>query len=858
MKYGTNDSSVSDNPGHSTSKYFSLKEKTPIIYKFFSVILMSVLLLSSCSKISSEKIPPKAVNGVLDLRTWDFARDGQVKLEGTWEFYWNALYASDDFMQKKIMQQHATIEIPSMWTQKKSSQGKHPVYGYATYRLKILLPDQRSSLSLRIPAVDTAYRLIENRNVLFENGRVGKTKKTSKPVYYAPVCREIENTSEIDIIVQMSNYDFPRPGMRDSFILAETKTLNSESKKVLIINLILMSTVFFMAIYHFGLYYLRRSDRSTLYFALLCICTFSRLLVTGEGFAYNVSWVTWELGSKVEYLTLVGWGMACLLALSFFPKEVSLKILKPVLIAIALFSVIVIATPAMFYTQLLFVFDLLSVFLICYILYILAMAIIRKREFAKILTVGTLILFAAVLNDLLYNYRFIHTEYIMPYGMYAFFFVQSFVLSSKFSNAFDAVEQLSHDLEDRVCQRTKELELQKEELIKQKEIAVEASNAKSLFVANMSHEIRTPMNAILGFTHLSLKQNDLGTIHNYLHKIQYSAQNMMSIINDILDFSKIESGKLSLEKTSFNIQDLLSNLYSIISELTTDKDITLQFDVADTLPPLLYGDGARLNQVLLNLLNNAVKFTEHGEVRFEATVLSKNYSSVELLFAVHDTGIGMSSKTMSRLFESFSQGDNSISRRFGGTGLGLSISKRLTELMGGSISAESSEGTGSVFSVRIPFELVQIPHHSGISDPNGSTPPKTAHIFSGKKVLVVDDNALNQEIAKEMLADVGIECVVASSGRDAIEKIETELFDIVLMDIEMPDMDGFETTRILRENPKNSGLIIIAMTAHAMTGYRDLCIAKGMNDYLAKPVMPDPLMLLLNRYCGQRQSNSAD
>ncbi len=428
-----------------------------------SIVVIGAVAFFSCIKTHNRNIPPHAVNGVLDLRSWDFDRNGPIELRGTWEFYWNSLYSSGDFKQVTRQESYRTMAVPSTWIDDNTGNNL-PAYGYATYRLKVLLPAGISSLSLRIPAVDTAYDIHVNGKHLFTNGRVGRDKRSSKPLYYAPVCRELAVAGEVEIIVRMSNYDFPRPGMRDCFVLGETETLLAETENRLVLNIFIVGSMFIMAMYHLGLFYQRRSDHSSLYFALLCISTLSRLLVTGEGYAYQFSWFTWEAGSKVEYLSLLGWAISCMFMRSFYPKEVSLTIMKPVFALIAALSVIVIFTPVMVFTRLLIVFDLLSIFVIGYFLYILFMAVIRKRDYAVIFTVGFLIFAATIVNDMLLGYRLIDSEYIMPYGLFVFFFVQSYLLSNKFSNAFDAVEILSRDLEIRVAERTRELEIERNKL----------------------------------------------------------------------------------------------------------------------------------------------------------------------------------------------------------------------------------------------------------------------------------------------------------------------------------------------------------------------------------------------------------
>lgn len=428
-------------------------------------MLLAVLLtapLFSCID-SSNANPPKAVNGVLDLRSWNFPRNGPVDLEGTWEFYWNSLYSAGDFNQKTKQESYGLMEVPSTWNDT-SMRNPRPVYGYATYRLRVLLPSDVSPLSLRVPAVDSAYKINVNGKDLFANGLVGRNGRSSRPVYYAPVRLEIPREPEIELIVQMSNYDFPRPGMRDAFSLDTTGKLLAEAENTLVLNIFVVGAMFIMALYHLGLFYQRRSDRSSLYFALLCISTLGRLLVTGEAYAYRFSWFTWEIGSKVEYLSLLGWTFGFMFIRSFYPKEVSLKIMKPVFALIAVLSLVVVCTPAVIFTRLLFVFDVLSLFMIAYFLYVLLAAVIRRRPYAVIFSAGIVVFAATIVNDMLLGYRLIDSAYIMPYGLFVFFFVQSYLLSNRFSNAFVAVEVLSRDLEARVAERTRELEVERNKL----------------------------------------------------------------------------------------------------------------------------------------------------------------------------------------------------------------------------------------------------------------------------------------------------------------------------------------------------------------------------------------------------------
>ena len=422
------------------------------------------------------------------------------------------------------------------------------------------------------------------------------------------------------------------------------------------------------------------------------------------------------------------------------------------------------------------------------------------------------------------------------------------IMDNKPRNLNDEQLQVLQDIANVVVDEI-EFRLANLHLTEARNTAEEATKAKSEFLANMSHEIRTPMNSILGMSYLALQSDLEGKQKNYVEKIQTSANSLLRILNDILDFSKIESGKLEIEHTEFLLGDVFNKLRDLLELKAEEQKLDLCLDIEKDVPQCLVGDPLRLSQVLVNLGNNALKFTPSGgKVKLSVAIKEQGKDTVLLQFSCSDTGIGITREQQAMLFQSFNQADSSTTREYGGSGLGLAICKRIVELLGGKIWIDSEPGKGSTFYFTSSFRFADAKRTeikpAYLEEQSVDSPKQTQ--LQGKRVLVVEDNRINRELAGEILSMEGIVAEFAKDGQQALDRVDSNNFDGILMDCQMPVKDGYQATRELRL--KGINIPIIAMTANSMESDRTRALESGMDDYISKPIDMKLLFSTLNRW----------
>lgn len=772
-----------------------------------SVLLLTIILISAHVALSQ-----KAQRGVIDLSKVDLTNNA-VPLNGEWEFYWEQLARPDtiQFLEKDY------YTFPKLWNGGVTERGKSiNAQGYATYRLKVILPPKTPQLALSLSEFYTAYKLYYNGYEVERNGVPGTSKALSAPDWMPKTLTIGRFSDTLTFVIQVSNFRHSKGGVREPILIGDRKVLMAKrdfdfSYDFLLSGSLIMGGLFFLGLFLFG-----QHEKSVLFFALFCI-TFSYRMVGSGEYAFHALYpdMSWNLIIRSEYLSLfIPTGIFTIYSYLLYPEDSKKWVLLGFSGIAAIFSILSLFAPTVFFTKLVEPYFVLVILAIFYMIYVYWIAYKRNRTGAQYAFASTGIVFmVAVYLISVYLTPVQENTFLTFIGFILFFFFQSLILSYRFAHS----------------------------LRRAKDAAETASKAKTDFLSTISHEIRTPLNAVVGISHFLMNENPRRDQKESLESLQFSAEHLTALINDILDYNKLESGAIEFEYTEVNLKQLAKKIIKAHSALAKEKGVSLVLDLDSNIHQMVLADSTRIYQVLNNLINNALKFTSKGFVKLRATLMEETNKTQVIRIEVVDSGIGIPRDKQGLIFERFTQAGSSTTREYGGTGLGLAIIKRILNMVDSEIFVDSEVGKGTRFWFDLGFIKVLTPQVDPVAQDETDS-----NKLDGKSILLVEDNQMNIMVAEKFLKKWKLEVEVAYNGAEAVAKVEHNVYDLVLMDLQMPVMDGYKATRLIREFDKQTP--IIALTASALLKVRQDVLAAGMNDYITKPFDPQELKRKIAHY----------
>ena len=775
------------------------------------ILYAAVVLIPCFSGLSGFGQAPVAKKGILDLRQTTLFEKG-LSTNGEWAFYWDRLLSPDSLSSNTP----DYIPFPVLWNDTRLHGQPLPARGYATYSLTVLLPKKRPRLALEIHHVYSSYKLYVNGIVQAQNGRPATTADEAIPFWVSRTIAIPPGESDtLTLVLQIANFWHFRGGPFKEILLGDKDELflkknQEEAYDFMLAGCMLMGGLFFLGLYVFG-----RNDKTILYFALFCILYSYRMVGTIHYSLHAVFvHMNWFITIRVEYLTLsIGIALFSVYTRNLYPEDSHPVVMRSMVWFCLAYSGLILFTPTLFFTRLLIPFLGVMFACIAYAMYVYLRAARNRRSGSLFALLSTAVmLFIFLLGNLHYFGLIPDLRLVLFISYISFFFLQSLALSHRFAHSFRrATFQAQQGL-----------------------------RAKSEFLSTMSHEIRTPLNAVIGMTHLLLRNKPRPDQENDLDVLLFSANNLLGIVNNILDYNKIEEGRINIEQIPFDLPVIARNIVAGLQNAADEKGIALLLDTDSRIDTLLLGDPTRTSQVINNLVHNAIKFTKEGSVQVSLTVITSLPDAMTITIKVTDTGIGISPEKQHMIFDRFTQADSSTSRSYGGTGLGLAISKKILELQGVSLEVQSTPGKGSCFYYTQNFPISRENKWENRREP-GTTPVAAGQelLLRDISLLLVEDNPLNVLVARTMLENNGAHVDVATNGAEALERLDPARHRLILMDLHMPVMDGYEATILLRR--RGETLPIIALTASMPKEVENDAFAAGLNGVIVKPFSPDEL-----------------
>ncbi|MFT5871867.1 MAG: two-component system sensor histidine kinase ChiS, partial [Clostridium sp.] len=806
-------------------------------------LVMFITIINGSSKVShTEKNIPLAVKGVLDLRNWDFKKDGMIKLNGGWEFYDNKLLSPKDFKSDSS----ETIryeQLPGIF-------GKQ---GYCTYRLKVLIDNKEDLYSVKIDFIQSAYELWADNKLITSVGQVGKTKNEMIPQLTPTIGSFYVENGETYLVLRVSNF-YNEYGYIDTLVLGKSGEITAMREKKIALSLFLFGCTVMAAIYSLGVFINRRKEKAQLYFAMICVIIAIRTLFIGEGFLISLlPNFNYFFSGRIKVWTFYSYIPFIILFIDSSYK----KIMPPKFVKISnyiawVYTLIVIFMPIKYYLYYIAPFEVFALVSIFYIMYKIFRISIYTEETDYIVMVGLFALFVTRINDILYEYSIIITDSFISLGTLIFIVANYYVLAKKQAKELSNVENISAKLKS-------------------------LNELKDDFLAVTSHELKTPLNGIIGLTEgiVNNKSASLDVeLREDLFLVNSSAKRLSNLVDDMMTFSKLKNNEIVLHRKPVNISNLVEMVMKF-SQISLNNKNVMFTNTIDKNTPYVFGDEDRIQQILYNLLSNAIKFTLEGEI-----ILSYKVKNSFIEIYVTDTGIGIPQQKLHKIFNRYGQVDG-IPEKYGGTGVGLYITKELIQIQGGTIRVSSVIGKGSKFIFTLPLcteeDLLSNPQENLYSKDNEETSEisynYSKHIESKPnienismdhvrkiinantnssskdkyKILIVDDEYVNLKVLKNYLSNDTFEVLEAHSGRSALRLIgENVDLDLVILDMMMPDILGYEVCEIIRKKQSIFELPVLIMTADSNLEHLVTSFECGANDYLKKPFNMHELLCRIN------------
>ncbi len=824
------------------------------ILEIFCCLILPIII--SCGSNSPERKKPVAVKGTIDLKGWDFQRDGSLNLDGEWEFHWNRLLEPSDFTAADKQRHGGYLTVPGLWKGGIVNGVTLPGMGQGTYRLQILSGPSGKQKTIILHRLYSAYRLWINKKLVDERGCVdGRSNVPENYVfihnkrYLSFAMKEGVN----EVVIQVSNRDYESGGIDRPVLLENEEATIQRQSRTHTVDMVVFGLLIFASVYNILFYFFRRQDSASLYFGFFCLILAVNTLnhqfpILPVGLAipqypYYVNYITVVISVPFIQMTIK----------SLFPEEMSTYFVRFYQVLAALYVVVLFFVDFKTAEQLIRVYFILGIILTIYNAYVLVKVIIKRRADAILFVFGFTPVFAGAVNDILYAMWIVNTTTLTQYGVVILCVVITMVISRRFSRALWKVERLSEDLAD------KNISLRQLDRIKDQ------------FLANTSHELRTPLHGMIGLTE-SILEDPEGSlspkVRENLSLVASSGHRLADMVNDLLDMAKMQDEGLSLNMRPVDLHSLSEMVVKLSLPLAGGKPLKLINDIGSGIPAA-HADEDRIRQVLCNLVGNAIKFTPRGSIVLSARVIHRpgsgdkagNDTMIEV--RVSDTGIGIPEEYREKIFEAYRQVDGGDTRLYPGTGLGLAIAKQIVALHGGAIRVEPGEGVGSVFIFTLPVSketahetdesdiitgITEAPMTGGAADSQLlMDDAESDDFFESPVLLVVDDDPVCLRVIQNYFESR--RCIVKTvpDGISAIEIIERgETIDLVLLDIMMPVMSGYDVCKRIRLNRSPEELPVIMLTAKNMMADIDAAFDAGANDYIVKPFRVKELLARVN------------